>query len=284
MDVRDLEIKIARSENLPVLPQIVGSVLKLADDPQASPKALERIIERDPAITAKILRVANSAFYGLNQVPSIGRAISILGLNAIRSLVVGVAYQQIISGKTASAKFSKLEFWQHSLAVAVGARILAKLKLPLKAEELYCAGMMHDVGLMILDRFCPEELDRAIQASIDQNIELHVAEHQVLGFDHSEVGALLADRWGLSPLMAATIRNHHTMIESDTSFTASCYISAANTLAHQCGYKNNGSKELVLEFHPAATAAIELPEQQLEIIRSVMVQEVQKAQDAFQIK
>lgn len=257
--------------------------MKLADDPQASPKALERIIERDPAITAKILRVANSAYYGLNQVPSIGRAISILGLNAIRSLVIGVAYQQIISGKNQSANFSKLEFWQHSLAVAVGSRILAKLKMPLKAEELYCAGMMHDVGLLILDRFCPEQLDACIKLSSDENLQLHIAEQRVLGFDHTEVGALLADRWGLSPLMTSAIRNHHAMLDSDQNFMGTCYVSAANTLAHQCGYRNNGGVG-AMDFHPEAIKAVELPEQQLEIIRTVMTQEVLKAQDAFQIK
>src|SRR5271157_330857 len=100
---------LARSENLPVLPQVVSSVLRLADDPDASPKEMERIIERDPGITAKILRVANSAYYGMSQVPTIGRALTALGMNNVRSLVVGVAYQQVISGREMAAHFSKLE-------------------------------------------------------------------------------------------------------------------------------------------------------------------------------
>lgn len=283
MDVHELEIKIARSENLPVLPQIVSTVLKMADDPNSSPKVMERIIERDPAITAKILRVANSAYYGLNQVPSIGRAISILGLNTIRSLVIGVAYQQIISGKIQSARFSKLEFWQHSLAVAIGARILAKLKLPLKAEELYCAGMMHDVGLLVMDRFCPIELDASLQLAADRELELQVAERQILQFDHAEVGGLLAERWGLSPLMIGAIANQYRMSEDDPFFQATCFVSAANTLAHQCGYLNNAPSSSK-EFHEGAAKAIGLPEPQLEVIRTVMMQEVQKAEEAFQIK
>src|SRR5262249_24324776 len=154
---------ISRSENLPVLPQIVSQVLKLADDVEASPKDMERIIERDPAITAKLLRVANSSYYGLHQVSSTGRAISMLGMNAVRSLVVGVAYQQIIAGRTQASHFNKLEYWRHSLGVATAARILAKLKAPMLSEEMYVAGMMHDVGLLVLDRFQPMELDKAVR-------------------------------------------------------------------------------------------------------------------------
>ncbi|MBC8065896.1 MAG: HDOD domain-containing protein, partial [Chlorobia bacterium] len=137
VNLQSLEIKIARSENLPVLPQIVSQIMKLADDPDASPKEMEQIIERDPAVTAKILRVANSSYYGVNNIPSIARAISMLGMNTIRSLIIGVAYQQIISGRTFASHFNKLEFWRHSLGVGTGSRILSKIKIPLSAEELY---------------------------------------------------------------------------------------------------------------------------------------------------
>ena len=119
MDLHQLSLKIARSENLPVLSNVVTQVLKLADDPNASPRTLEKIIERDPALTAKSLRVSNSSYYGMSQVTSIGRAISVLGMNTIRSLVIGVAYQQILGARTVAQKFDKMLFWKHSLAVAV---------------------------------------------------------------------------------------------------------------------------------------------------------------------
>lgn len=279
-----MEIKIARSENLPVLPQIVNQVLKQADDPNASSVSLERIIERDPAITAKILRVANSAHYGGSQSPSIGRAISVLGMNTIRSLVVGVAYQQMISTKTTAMRFCKLQFWEHSLAVATAARILGKMKYPAKSEELYCAGMVHDVGLLILDRFMPNELNRAIAFADEECLQLHVAENEIYGFDHSAVGALLADKWSLSPTMLWAIKNHHEMNEEgDPDFLSTCIISAANTLAHQCGYRNNSFANNS-DLHPEAAKAIDMPEKQLDVIRAVVMQEIQKATEAFQIK
>ena len=213
MDLGSLAIKLARSENLPVLPQVVSSVLRLADDPDASPKEMERIIERDPGITAKILRVANSAYYGMSQCPTIGRAVTALGMNTIRSLVVGVAYQQVISGREMAAHYSKLEFWRHSLAVAAACRILGKMKMPAHAEELYGAGMMHDVGMLVMDRFCPEEFDAAIKTAQGESIPLHDAEIMMYGFDHTEVGEILAEKWGLSAIMKNAIRYHHTPYE-----------------------------------------------------------------------
>lgn len=282
MDLRSLEIKIARSENLPVLPQIVSQVLKLADDPEASPKQMEKVIERDPAITAKILRVANSSYYGLSQVPSIGRAISMLGMNTIRSLVVGVAYQQLMSGRAVASHFDKLEFWRHSLGTATGARILAKLKMPMRAEELYVAGMMHDVGLLVMDRFHPLELDKAVGYAIDEGMRLHEAENLLFGFDHSKLGSILAKQWGLSQVVLDAIEFHHQPDMDENNSASTAVVSLANQLAHQCGLTNNIPNlnpqvdEMLLEM-------VGLPPEQLEIIKNVIAQEVVRAEESFGI-
>lgn len=283
MDLESLKIKIARSENLPVLPQIVSQVIKVADDPDGSPKALEKIIERDAAISAKILRVANSSFYGLNQVNSIGRALGVLGMNTVRSLVVAIAYQQIISGRTQSQYFDKVAFWQHSLAVATTARVLGKLRSPGHTEELYSAGMMHDIGLLVMDRFCPDQLDQAIKYSRDEQIPLHQAEATVLGFDHTLVGGLLAEKWGLQGLMRNAIVFHHEPVMDDQCFESTCLIAVANGMAHQSGFTNNGGAPSP-EIDATAFTVLELPDEQLTIISTVVSAEIQKAQEAYQIK
>jgi HD-like signal output (HDOD) protein len=282
VDFGSLSIKLARSENLPVLPQVVSSVLKLADDPEASPKEMERLIESDPAITGKILRVANSAYYGLHEVPSIGRAVTALGMNTIRSLVIGVAYQQLIAGREQAALFSKLEFWRHSLAVAVGCRIIAKIKCPMKSEELYGVGMMHDVGKLVMDRFCPNDFDLAIQTAQNEQCPLNEAEVRLYEFDHTDVGGLLADKWGLTKVMRAGIKHHHSVIEDQNFHETTCIVAIANGLAHQCGFNNNIALP-DYEIDAFALSTIELPEEQLEIIRNVVVHEVVKAQEAFHI-
>lgn len=282
MDLRSLEIKIARSENLPVLPQIVSQVLKLADDPEASARDMERIVERDSAITAKILRVANSSYYGLNQVPSVARAISMLGMNTIRSLVVGVAYQQVISGRQQATQFSKLEFWRHSLGVGTAARIIAKMRLPSKAEELYVAGLMHDVGLLAMERFHPVELDKSVSYAVEQGLKLHEAENIMFGFDHARLGLLLAEKWGLSQLVLDAIRFHHEPFADDRNGATTSIIALANELAHQSGLTNS-VPAFPTEVDRELLDTVGLPIEQLDVIKNVMVLEIAKAEEAFQI-
>lgn len=283
MDIQGLLIKITRSENLPVLPQVATQVLHIVDNPISSHRDLAKVIEGDPAIAGKVLRVANSPIYGAQNITSIGRAISVLGLNTVRTLILGVVYQQIISTKQRSQRFSKVELWQHSLAVGTCARVLAKLKLPLKAEELYCAGLMHDVGVLVLDRFAPEELDRAIAFAFERNTTLPEALRAILGFDQTEVGAMLAQKWGLSPLISACVHGHLTPTDGEPYYQATCFINISDVVAHRSGYHNN-SPSPPMEYNEAALAQIGLPVEQLEVIQGVVVAEVEKTRQALQIK
>jgi HD-like signal output (HDOD) protein len=283
VELQTLELKIARSENLSVLPQVVSTVLKMADDPNASPRMIEQIVQRDPAITAKILRVANSSFYGVAQVPSIGRAISVLGLNTMKSLVIAVAYQQAIGTKEQAVKFNKLEFWRHSLAVATGSRILAKLTMPLRSEELHAAGMLHDVGILAMDKFCPEVLDRGIEAAKKESIPLDMALQSIAGFDGSDVGALLAQKWGLSPMIYSAIRNiHEPMAEPDQAKTCSI-VAAANSIAYRIQF-HNGSSFPDRGFDEYILEEAGVPAEQYDAIGGVVSAEVAKAEIAFQIR
>jgi HD-like signal output (HDOD) protein len=283
MDLASLEIKIARSENLPVLPQIVGQVLKLADDPNASANAMERVIERDAAITAKLLRVASSSYYGVSNVTTISRAISVLGMNAVRTLVVGIAYQQMISGRAHSQRLPKADFWSHSLATATAARVLGKLKAPSKAEELFCAGMLHDVGLLILDRFAPGELDEAIRLASDEGVPLHEAEVQLYEYDHAQVGLIMAEKWNLPPLLKGAIGYHHNWMGDAEAMNTTVFIAVASGMANKSGFRA-GSPELENEIDEDALAEIGIPMEQLEVIEPVLQQEIAKVQDAYRIE
>lgn len=273
---------MSRSENLPVLPQAVSTILRLADDPDVSQKEMERAFERDPAIAAKILKVANSAYYGGVHIPTIGRAISFLGATTIRSLVISIAFQQMSTGRAQSPSFNILEYWKHSLAVGVASRILGKLKLPGKAEELYCCGMLHDIGLLVLDRFMPEELELALQQSRQNQCHTNVTEKETIGFDHTEVGALLAEKWKLSPLTYAGIRYHHSPNDAKDYQTAALLVGLANELAYLCGYKNQLG-EAAPGVNPEMLQALELPSQQIEIILQVIKAEVVRTQESFRL-
>lgn len=255
----------------------------MADDPDVSPREFGQVIEKDPAISAKILKVANSAFYGGSNVSTINRAINILGMNVMRSLVIGIGFQQIVGTRQQSASFSKLEYWRHSLAVGTCSRILGKLKVPFKSEELFGAGIMHDIGMLILDRFVPDEFEDCLTTARGDGVPLHEVEREVLGYDHADVGGLLAEKWGLNSLMRRAISFHHSPEKDGDFYETTCIVSAANALSHQCGFTNN-MIAVDYEVDPAVAEAIGLPVEQFDNIKEVMVTEVLRAQDAFCIK
>ncbi|MCW5937400.1 MAG: HDOD domain-containing protein [Fimbriimonadaceae bacterium] len=282
MDLASLEIRMSRSENLPVLPQAASTVLRLADDSDASTREMERAIERDAALTAKILRVANSAYYGSPNIPTVGRAISFLGLTTVRSLVVSAAMQQMVSGRSKCESFERLGFWRHCLAVATASRIIGKIRSPLKAEELYCAGLMHDVGILIMDKFMAHELNTIITRCIELKRPLHHVAIEVAGFSHCDVGWVLADRWGLSPMIRRAIRFSVDPISDEEYYETTCVVAAADALANRAGFEHSkipGNHDVSAEV----SEVIGLPPEQFQIIIEVVRQEIDRAQEAFGI-
>lgn len=282
MDLASLEIRMTRGENLPMLPQAVSTTLRLVDDPNSSQRDLERALEADVAITAKIIRAANSAYYGGHDINSVGRAISFLGLTAVRSIVVGIAMQQMMAGKTQVRNFDKIGFWKHSLATAVGGRILGKLRMPAKAEELYCAGMIHDIGLIVFERYIPAELDECLAQSKATGLPLHLTELEMLGYSHAEVGGLLAKKWQMSETIQNAVRWHHEPAGDTKTYKTSILVAAANALAHEIGY-HNSQREKSIELDYEMASGMDMPMEQVEVIRQVMLAEVNKAQETFQI-
>lgn len=283
MELESLALLVGRSQNLPMLPQVASSIIRLADDPNSSTREMAIIIEQDPAISAKVLRVANSAAYGSRGVACLTTALNLLGMKTMQAMVIAIAYQQVISDKQSAKSFSKLDFWRHSLAAATGARILGKLIAPDEAEELYLTGLIHDVGMLVLDRFIPDDFDSAITLSCEQEIPLHEAETQTLGFNHAEVGALLVEKWELPPRMEGAIRYHHEPLTDNETFRTSSIIAAADTLSYQCGYPNNGTRS-PKAINEDTFGNLELPPEQYDAIRSVIASEVEKAHEAFQIR
>jgi HD-like signal output (HDOD) protein len=285
VDLESIAIKLSRSENLPALSNAVVGVLNLVNDDQASAKAIETIMEKDCGLSAKLLRAANSTYYGGYQCHSIDRAVTVLGLNALKSLILALSFQSISCQTSKSKGFDKIAFWQHSFATATAARILGKLLAPGKAEELYSAAMMHDIGYLVLERFLPIEFGYSIELARVKNVKQNEAEKQIFGFDHSEAGGLLAEKWGLPPQIHDAIRYHHCKEQLTQLNDITHFVSAANTIAHQCGFSTTPLPEgYSAEFDPLTLSTVNLPEEQLVVVRNVVAQEVAKAREALMIK
>ncbi|MES1228138.1 MAG: HDOD domain-containing protein [Armatimonadota bacterium] len=271
---------MSRSENLPVIPQSLSAIIQMSES-DFSMRSIEKVLERDPSVSTKILKVANSTYYGAGSVQSIGRAIQVLGSSGIKSVVTSLAMQSIVAGNSYCSRFNRVDYWKHSLATAVCCRILGRLKMPQKAEELYAAGLMHDVGLIIMDRFMPGELDVCLEESAISGLPLHYVEQERLGYSHADVGAALTEKWKFSPLIVSAIKNHHQQELDAESFKATMAVHLADSFAHEAGYDNSQIAGLH-NIDDYFLTKMEISEENAKVIEQVTVVEVERATEAFQ--
>ncbi|MBI5705912.1 MAG: HDOD domain-containing protein [Armatimonadetes bacterium] len=281
MELDVIALKIARNENLPALKTILTQVLALTDNPDASWRDLEKLIQQDPAISAKLLRAANSPYYGGHSVASVARAVTVLGFDVVRNLIIALSYQQMVGTSSRSASFDKMAYWRHCVATATAARIVGKLKMPSNAEELYGWGLMHDIGLLVLERHALVELESACKAAKANASSIDVELKAVLGYDHSSVGAMLAEKWNLPSGMRSAIEFHLEPERDTKHMETTIVVSIADQIARRIGYNMLGVKEDI-EISTQYLAALDLAEDQLDVIEQVVLSEVQKAEAGFE--
>ena len=203
-----LDEMIGHVQKLPAMPAVAIEVLQSMAGADIDIGTLARHISQDQVITARVLRVANSPFYGLqSRIGSIHDAIVVVGLSAIRSLVLAAS---VMSGLPAGRGpgFSQKRFWRHVLGTAVAAQALASpLKRP--PEVLFLAGLLHDIGRLAMMVLYPEHFTTVLAAAAAQDCRLEDAERSHFGFDHSEVSAALAQRWNFPADIIDALAWHH---------------------------------------------------------------------------
>lgn len=209
---------IAFVEKMPAFPKSVQRVVQLTSDVNASAKEIVRVIESDPLMTVKILKVINSAFYGLPQkITSIQRAVVHIGLNTIKNLALSVAAMGVLK-PTNKAGFDTQKFLLHSLTTASLCRLLAE-RLDVKSSEcsdFFVAGLLHDFGKIVFAEFDPVNFKLALEKSSEQNLALQHCEIEFMGIDHAQVGKLLAEKWELDPILIDAIEHHHDHLNNTT--------------------------------------------------------------------
>jgi putative nucleotidyltransferase with HDIG domain len=218
---------------LVTLPHVYIEIGRLIDDPKSSVADIARAVSQDPSFTLRLLRVANSALYQFpSAVESVTKAVSIIGTAQIRNLALSMSVASSFEGLP-NELVSMQNFWRHSLLCALTARQLAKLIGGCDPDALFTAGLLHDIGELIIFNRLPAQAKQALLLVLDsaEEIQVHQAEQQVMGFDHSEVGGALAKEWNLPGLLEECIAHHHDLASCQRHRRETALIHLANTLA-----------------------------------------------------
>lgn len=203
---------VKRVTTIATLPEVTAKIIATVEDPKSSAQALHKIVSHDPALVTRILKVVNSAFYGLpGQIGSVERAIVMLGLNAVKNIAVAASLGQLFRGAKLCEGFTAKDLWRHCIAVGIATRDIAKqMKLPM-ADEAFLAGMIHDMGILVSLQLWPEQLrhvcDRA-KAAAGTTTTFCDLERDIIGTDHQQLGQALAETWKF-PHSCQLVAGHH---------------------------------------------------------------------------
>ncbi len=205
-----IEKKLESLTTLPTIPYVISEVLNAVDNTNISAAKIGRLIEKDQALTAKVLSVANSPFYGFSRkISTIDLAIVVIGLNSIKEIVLSLVIQKFF----ASAKkdlFDISNFWKYSVFSGASSRVIAR-KLGYKlAGEAFVVGLMHDIGILILTQFFPTQFRKIRDIQRENDIALIDAETEVIECTHCDIGAWFCSKWNLPEQLYQAILNHHT--------------------------------------------------------------------------
>lgn len=235
---------IARAGDLPTLPQVVIEVSRLADSPVTAMGELVRIVHDDPALTAKVLRVANSSFYGMSRhVESLNTALVILGMRELINLVATISIFRTFPMKPGQPTFNRQAFWIHSVGCGEIARAISiRLKLRMNTEA-FTAGLVHDIGKIILDQYFHDAFMEALKISSGKKVAMLEAEDSILGVNHTELGSWLAGLWSLPRNICDAIANHHNPeVAGSDSRHLVALVSLANAFCKHAGIGFSGDE------------------------------------------
>jgi HD-like signal output (HDOD) protein len=226
-------------DRLPALPAIVTKLIEVVNSPESSADDAAALIEKDPALTSKMLRLANSAFYGIPRtISSVSSAVVILGFNTIRSVALSASIMNLFPEKKTGHTFDHHCFWRHSVVCASTAKSIARKhihRLMLDPEGAFCTGILHDIGKLIFASFAPDDYQHACEMSLHQKLSLLKAERETLGIDHSAIGRMLADRWALPIELENSLVHHHDPAQARQARELVTLVHLADKFAHHVG-------------------------------------------------
>jgi len=233
--------------DLPALPQITNRIIELTADPESTNQEICDLINRDQVLVAKVLRLVNSAYYGLpRKVAAVSEAVALVGMQTLRTLVIGASVYKTLEGLQKKPVRIYKDIWHHALACAVSSRLIAAELMIRQKDHAFTAGLLHDIGRVILVTLCIEQYQQVFELAEVRGCCLIEAEIEILETCHTEVGKMVAHKWNLPMTLVDPIGYHHEPFSDCSNQELVQIVYLGNIVAKLAGYGSDGCDQVNL--------------------------------------
>ena len=266
-----------RVNNLSTLPDMIHKVVSLVQDEKTSATKLGDLISYDQAISTRLLKVANSAYYGFpREISTIQHAIILIGFEQVKSLSLGIAVFDVMKGADDTTSLMQDAFWKHSAGCSLAAKIICKKLGKPDGGVAFTASLLHDIGKIILANFFSREYKVVLEKVQEDGKSFVEIEEGVFGFTHADVGEWLCSRWKLPRSLASSVRYHHKVKEVDPdNLHITSVVHLADVICRRAGIGNSGN-ETIPPFQKAAQEELCIDEEQMDQMIAELKEEEEK--------
>ncbi len=271
-------------DSLPPFPEVAQRAMQVLNDPDSSTRNLVQIIEYDPGITATILRICNSAYFGLpTKISSLHQAVSYMGQKHLLTVLMAGSLLRYHQGRTPGYDLEQGELWRHSVSCSIASQILARKTGQHQIHELFTAGLLHDIGKLVISIFVEQEFKEIVALARDSGISFLEAERQVLGMDHAEVGGRIVRIWNFPESICRCVEMHHRPNEApeDDTLTPIIYLADICSIALGIGVGEDG---LMYRYYPQVVERFGLSQKDTDHVIAELDEEMGKAEELFKIE
>lgn len=269
---------VNKVRKMPPLPQSITQILEIVKDDKSSSRELARVFERDPTLAVDILKLANLPVYGFtSRISTITHAIVCLGLETVKSIALTSSTHEMLNKEIPAYSLGEGMLWQHSISCATCARIIAKRIGYKENEEAYTAGLLLDIGKIILSSFAEDEFNQVSERAEEGKIPFNIAEQEVLGFGHPQVGGRIIKKWNLPSTLVEAIQCHHQPNKAETHKTLTYIVHLADVISCMLGI-GLGSDGLMYEFEEHTLDILGLSKEDVESIMSELADKIQSTE------
>lgn len=268
-----IETLVEKTKDLPSLPDAAIAVMRESESPTGSATNVAAHLARDVSLSARVLRLANSPYYGMSgDVVDLQQAVVVLGMRCVRNLAVVAGTYTWLSQPLKGYRLEPGDLWDHSISVAVGSQLVANQTKGICGETAFTAGLLHDIGKCVLSVWLENKIDLAFRYAQREQVPFYEAERKLLGFDHQDVGGYLAQNWGLPQVFVESVATHHQPAGDKPSVVDAVHVADFLTMTAGFGLGGDG---LQYGLDESAFERLKLETKDLDCLLDTFVTEVQ---------